>query len=76
MVGRNCLLKHIIEGKRYKVGEDEEEDFSRFYMNLRKGEKRIILGTLRILEVERGNTNSKFVEKWFSKGVWKCKTAE
>jgi RecB family endonuclease NucS len=70
MEGRNCLLKHIIEGKRYKGGEDEEEDFSRYYMNLRKGEKRIILGTLRILEVERGNTNSKFVEKWFSKGVW------
>jgi len=46
-------------------------------MNLRKGEKRIILGTLRILEVERGNSNLKLVEKCLSKGLWKChKTAE
>jgi len=61
----------------YKGGEDEEEDFSRYYMNLRKGEKRILLGTLRIVEVERGNNHSKFVEKWLSKGLWKCrKTAE
>jgi len=39
--------------EKYKGGEDEEEDVSRYYMNLRKGEKRIILRALRLLEVER-----------------------
>jgi len=32
---RNWLLKHIIEGK-FTRGEDEEEDVSRYYMNLRR----------------------------------------
>jgi hypothetical protein len=33
---RNCLLKHIIEGKM--EWEDEEEDVSRYWMTLRKWE--------------------------------------
>jgi hypothetical protein len=36
---RNCLLKHVIEGKiegRIKVTEDEEEDVSSYWMALRK----------------------------------------
>jgi replicative superfamily II helicase len=39
---RNCLLKHIIEGKieaRLEVrGEDQEEDVSSYWMTTRKGE--------------------------------------
>jgi hypothetical protein len=62
---------------RYRGREDEEEEVSRYYMNLRKGEKTIVLKTLRILEVERGSNRSKFVEKWLWKGLWTCrKTAE
>jgi hypothetical protein len=38
-------------------------------MNLRKGNEGIILRSLRILEVERGSKNSKFVQKWLSKGL-------
>jgi hypothetical protein len=46
-------------------------------MNLRKGEKSIILRTLRILEVERGSNSSKFVENWLWKRLLTCrKTAE
>jgi hypothetical protein len=37
MLLRNCLLKHVIEGKA-KGWEDEEEDVSRCWMTLRKRE--------------------------------------
>jgi hypothetical protein len=36
---KNCVLKHVIEGKierRIEVTEDEEEDISRYCMTLRK----------------------------------------
>jgi hypothetical protein len=38
---RNCLLKHVIEGKlegRIEMREDEEEDVSSYWMTLRKRE--------------------------------------
>jgi hypothetical protein len=38
---RNCLLKHVIEGKlevRIEMMEDEEEDVSSYWMALRKRE--------------------------------------
>jgi hypothetical protein len=36
---RNCLKKHVIEGKLGYMGrEDEEEDASRYWMILRKRE--------------------------------------
>jgi len=35
---RNCLLKHIIEGKIEGRIEDEEEDVSNYWMILRKRE--------------------------------------
>jgi hypothetical protein len=39
---RNCVLKHVIEGKimgRLEVtGEDVEEDIKSYWMTLRKGE--------------------------------------
>jgi hypothetical protein len=41
---RNCLLKHVIEGKiegRIKVREDEEEDVSSYWMTLGKGENTV-----------------------------------
>ena len=36
----SCLLKHIIAGKigGYKLREDEEEDVSSYWMNVRKRE--------------------------------------
>jgi hypothetical protein len=40
-VRRNCLIKHVIEGKiegRIEVMEDEEEDVSCYRMTLRKRE--------------------------------------
>jgi hypothetical protein len=40
-LGRNCLIKHIIEGKveeRIKVMEDEVADVSCYWMTLRKRE--------------------------------------
>jgi len=38
---KNCLLKHVIEGKidrRVKMKEDEEEDVSSYLITLRKRE--------------------------------------
>jgi hypothetical protein len=36
---KNCLLKHVIEGKiEQKLQEDEEEDVSSYWMTLRKRE--------------------------------------
>jgi hypothetical protein len=38
---RNCLLKHVIEGKiegKMEVLKDEEEDVSSYWMTLRKRE--------------------------------------
>jgi hypothetical protein len=49
---RNCLLKHVIEGKIEKMietREDEEEDISSYWMTLRKLENS---------EIERGSTTS------------------
>jgi hypothetical protein len=37
MLPRNCLLKHIIEGK-IEVREDMEENVNSYWMNLRKRE--------------------------------------
>jgi hypothetical protein len=40
---RNCLLKHVIEGKQKEdVREDEEEDVSSYWMTLRKREDTVI----------------------------------
>jgi hypothetical protein len=41
---RNCLLKHVIEGKlegRIEMREDEEEDVSSYWMTLRKRENTV-----------------------------------
>jgi hypothetical protein len=35
---RNCLLKHIIEGKIERRTEDKEEDVSSYWITLRKRE--------------------------------------
>jgi hypothetical protein len=38
MLGRNCLIKHVIEGKmqgRLEVTEYEEEDGSSYWMTLK-----------------------------------------
>jgi len=45
---RNCLLKHVTEGKKWR--EDEKEDIS-------------TEGKENILELERGSTSSQSVEK-------------
>jgi hypothetical protein len=37
IVRRNCLLKHVIEGK-LEGREDEGEDVSSYWMTLRKGD--------------------------------------
>jgi hypothetical protein len=37
---RNCILKYVIEGKRGKGAEEEEEDVSSYWMTLRKREDR------------------------------------
>jgi hypothetical protein len=34
---RNCLLKQVIEGKRWNWQKDEEEDIRNYWMTLRKG---------------------------------------
>jgi hypothetical protein len=54
---RNCLLKHVIEGKlegRIEMTGRRGEDVSSYWMNLRKRE---------VLEIERGSTRSHPVER-------------
>jgi hypothetical protein len=55
---RNCLLKHVTEGKKRKWRKDEEEDVSRYWVTLREQ---------RILEIERGSTMLHSVDNW----LWK-----
>jgi hypothetical protein len=55
---RNCLLKHLIQGKidgRIEVTKDEEEDVSSYWMTL---------NSERTLEIEIGNTGSHSMEKF------------
>jgi hypothetical protein len=51
---RNCLLKHVSEGK-IEGTDDEEEDVSSYWKTLR-GEKK------NIQEFETGSTRSHFLE--------------
>jgi len=51
---RNCLLKHVIQGKvegRIKMTRKKEEDISSYWMTLRK--------------IERGSTRSHLLENTF-----------
>jgi hypothetical protein len=65
---RNCLLKHVIEGK---IKERREVVGSRgrklCWMTLRKE---------RILETERGSTRSHCMGNWLRKWLWTCRKAE
>jgi hypothetical protein len=59
---RNCLLKHVIEGKI----EEEIE------MTGRRGSNQL-LGTEKVMETERGSTRLPFTENWIWKRLWTCR---
>ena len=62
---RNCLLKHVIEGKVE----------GRIEVMGRRGRRRkqLVDGVKeRILEIERGSTRRHSVENWFWKKLWGC----
>ena len=62
---RNCILKHIIEGKiEGKIDATGDEDEARSYWMTLKKE--------RTLEIERGSTKSHFVENSPWKRLWTC----
>jgi len=65
-VRRNCLLKHVIEGK-IEESSGRKTRKKLYWMTLRKERK---------LETERGSTRSQCMGNWLRKSLGTCRKAD
>ena len=69
ILGRNCLLKYVLEGKIEARIEVEGRQGRRRWQLVDEGKETM-------LETERGSTRSHYVENWLWKGLWTCRKTD